>query len=78
MKLNIEELAKQAGMKASIGKTDRDGKYHPDVNALAKSVPVEWLEAFARLIVERCASIAQEYPKYGEATAEEIRKLLEE
>lgn len=54
-------LAREAGMKASIGPTDRNGKYHPDVNALGKYVPVEWLEAFASQVAaaerEACAAL---------------------
>ena len=61
---DIIAMAAQSGMKASIGKTVKEkGKadvYHPDVNALGKSVPVEWLEAFAALVaaknMERLAS----------------------
>jgi hypothetical protein len=36
--------AQESGFKASLGKTDRNGKYTPHVNALFKSVPVEWIE----------------------------------
>lgn len=54
MSLTNEEiisLARKAGFVASVGRTDRDGKYHPDVNALSKSVPIEWLERFAAAII---------------------------
>lgn len=42
-------MALEAGMKASIGKTDKDGLYHPFINALGKDVPIEWLERFFEL-----------------------------
>lgn len=56
-------IAEQSGMKAGIGKTVKEkGKadvYHPDVNALGKSVPVEWLERFAILVEQKkLASLA--------------------
>lgn len=41
----IIEAARAAGMTASIGQTT-NGKYKPNVNALGRSVPVEWLERF--------------------------------
>jgi hypothetical protein len=44
------ELAREAGMKASRGKTDKDGNYHPFINALGKDVPIEWIEAFEALV----------------------------
>jgi hypothetical protein len=47
---DIIKLAREAGMKASIGKTDKQGNYHPNVNALFSSVPIEWLERFAELV----------------------------
>lgn len=46
----IKDLAKLAGMNASKGKTDKDGKYTFFINALGKDVPIEWLEKFAALI----------------------------
>lgn len=46
----VIEMAKEAGFKASLGKTDKDGKYHPYFNALGKDVPVEWLDRFADLV----------------------------
>ena len=57
-------MAKEAGIKACIGKTDKDGKYHPFVNALGKDVPIEWLERFAALVAEKereeCAKVCEE------------------
>ena len=50
MSIDVIRLALEAGFKASVGKTDLDGKYHPDVNALSKDVPIEWLERFAALV----------------------------
>ncbi len=59
----IIDFAKQAGMKASIGKTI-DNKYHPDKNAIASSVPIEWLERFVSLVSsherEQCALMCDE------------------
>jgi len=46
----IIRMAKEAGMRASVGKTDKEGNYHPDKNALGNHVPVEWLERFAALL----------------------------
>jgi len=43
-------LAKEAGFKASIGQTV-DDKYHPDRNAIGKSVPIEWVQRFYDLAV---------------------------
>jgi len=53
MNLTREQIiaaAKAAGFKASVGKTDKEGVYHPYINALGKDVPVEWLKRFAELI----------------------------
>ena len=55
-------LAREAGFKASVGKTDRDGKYHPNINALSKDVPVEWLERFTALVMEECAKVCENLP----------------
>jgi len=49
----ILSMAKEAGMKASIGKTDKQGNYRPNVNAIFSSVPIEWLERFAALVAEK-------------------------
>ena len=54
---DVIRLAREAGFKASVGKTDRDGKYHPNINALSKDVPVEWLERFAALVMEEDAKV---------------------
>ena len=67
---DIIRMARDAGFKASVGKTDKDGKYHPDVNALSRDVPVEWLERFAALVaaaerealrprLEQCEALAR-------------------
>lgn len=68
MKLNVEELAREAGFEQVMR--------HKNGNSTV--LPTPMFERLTRLIVERCAAIAQEYPKYGEATAEEIRNLLED
>ena len=47
---DIIKLAREAGFSASVGKTDKEGNYHPNVNALSKDVPIEWLERFAELV----------------------------
>jgi hypothetical protein len=61
-KEDIIAMAREAGMKASVGKTDKDGVYHPFINALGKDVPIEWLARFAALIAaaerEACAKVA--------------------
>ena len=57
------DMAREAGMKASRGKTDKDGNYHPFINALGKDVPIEWIEAFEALVRaderEACLGIAE-------------------
>lgn len=58
--IDVIRLAREAGFKASVGKTDLDGKHHPDVNALSKDVPVEWLERFTALVA---AEVAEERAK---------------
>lgn len=59
----IIRLAREAGITAGVGTTDRNGKYTPLVNALGRSVPVEWLEKFAELVAEKeryaCARICE-------------------
>ena len=77
---DIIRMAREAGFKASVGKTDKDDKYHPDVNAIGRDVPVEWLERFAALVAaaerEVCAqmvmpldeSLADAIRARGEAT----------
>jgi hypothetical protein len=53
-RLNRDEIiliANNAGMKASIGRTDKENNtYYPYINALGRDVPIEWLERFADLI----------------------------
>ena len=66
MSIDVIRLALEAGFKASVGKTDLDGKYHPDVNALSKDVPIEWLERFAALVMEECAKACDENEKRSE------------
>lgn len=51
--MNREDVirwAREAEMDAMVGRM-RDGKYEPKVNALKKSVSVEWLERFAGLAI---------------------------
>ncbi len=61
---DIIRMAREAGMKASVGKTDKDGVYHPFINALGKDVPIEWLERFFELASaaerEACAKVCEE------------------
>jgi hypothetical protein len=49
-KEQVIELAKQAGFNASVGKTDKEGNYHPYVNAIGRDVPFEWVERFYALV----------------------------
>lgn len=69
----VIRMAREAGFKASIGKTDQEGKYHPDINALSKYVPVEWLERFADLVAEaereECAKVCDERAQMHEDAA---------
>ena len=60
---DIIRMARQAGMKACCGRTDKSGKHHPTVNALFSTVPVQWLEQFANLVAseerEECAKVCE-------------------
>lgn len=73
MKLNIEELAVQAGGSV-VGDSD------PQCWSGLLSFEKEELEAFARLIVERCAQEADDADARwdGHAIAIAIRQLLED
>lgn len=54
--MNQEELiklCKESGFVASVGRSDKDGKYHPNVNALGKHVPIEWIEDIVKKAVEQ-------------------------
>ena len=57
----IIAMAREAGMQANCGHTDRDGVHHPAVAALKTSVPVDWLASFAALVAakerEACALV---------------------
>ena len=46
---DVIRMAKESGFKACVGTTDKEGNYHPFVNALGKDIPIEWLERFAAL-----------------------------
>lgn len=46
---DVIRIAKESGFKACVGTTDKEGNYHPFVNALGKDIPIEWLESFAVL-----------------------------
>lgn len=64
---DVIRIASEAGMNATVGKTN-GGKYHPNVSAIAKSIPVEWLERFAALVAaderEGCALSAVIHNQY--------------
>ena len=66
----IIAMAREAGMQANCGHTDRDGVHHPAVAALKTSVPVDWLARFADRVAakerEVCALVC-------EAKAHEVR-----
>ncbi len=40
----VAQWARELGFNASVGPTDKNGKYTPHKNALALSVPIEWLQ----------------------------------
>lgn len=63
--IDVQKLARESGMKASIGKI-KDGKYKPDVNALFSSVPIEWLERFSALVLEEAAKACDDLDAYNE------------
>lgn len=50
---DVIRMAKESGFKACVGTTDKEGNYHPFVNALGKDIPIEWLERFAALAALR-------------------------
>ena len=55
---SLSDLARKAGFTASVGKTDKNGVYKPDVNAIGRDVPIEWLERLLALHVqELCAGV---------------------
>lgn len=58
----IIQMATEAGIEPSVGRT-LNGKYHPNVNALGKSVPVEWLERFANIATK---DVRREYEGMAE------------
>lgn len=66
---DIIRMAREIGFKASVGKTDKHGVYHPDINAIGKDVPIEWLERLVALAAaaerEACLAVAKaELPKH--------------
>ena len=56
---DVIRMAKESGFKACVGTTDKEGNYHPFVNALGKDIPIEWLERFAALAALRAQPAAQ-------------------
>lgn len=75
---DVIQLAREAGIKASVGKTDKDGKYHPYVNALGRDIPIEWLERFANAIeqrtLERAARTCEDKALNMECRADELEQ----
>lgn len=49
MNERLKQLAEQAGIKVGLAPHDK--------NALGRQVPGDWLEAYAKLIIEDCATI---------------------
>jgi hypothetical protein len=77
MKEQVIELAKQAGFNASVGKTDKEGNYHPYVNAIGRDVPFEWVERFYDLV--RNAALAEALNSYSpDDTAADFLEKLED
>ena len=68
MKLDFQALLNEANNQANLAIVGNP--------AMHEGWDRERMKAFARLVVEQCALVAENYPKYGEATAEEIRQLL--
>ena len=56
---DVIRMAKESGFKACVGTTDKEGNYHPFVNALGKDIPIEWLERFAALAALRAQPASQ-------------------
>lgn len=75
MKLNVEELMREAEKLAASEQGDA-----PYNNALGADWFTRKHEAFARLIVERCAAVADDADCRfdGHAIATEIRDMLED
>ena len=69
---DIIRMAREAGFKASVGKTDKDGVYHPDVNAIGKDVPIEWVERLVQAAY--AAGAAAEREACADKTGEFARK----
>lgn len=67
-------MAREAGMKACCGRTDKSGKHHPTVNALFSTVPVQWLEQFANLVAseerDACAKACDSMKETAETLME--------
>lgn len=70
MKLNIEELAREADLSAMTA----DANCREDYWTATRTE----LEAFARLIVERCAQEAAEAENNRESASMVIRNLMED
>ena len=56
---DVIRMAKESGFKACVGTTDKEGNYHPFVNALGKDIPIEWLERFAALAALRAKPVPE-------------------
>ena len=54
---DVIRMANESGFKACVGTTDKEGNYHPFVNALGKDIPIEWLERFAALAALRAQAV---------------------
>ena len=75
---DIIRMARQAGMKAWCGRTDKSGKHHPTVNALFSTVPVQWLEQFAALVAaEHQERYDELFSAYHEACADAAKAAAE-
>ena len=75
---DIIRMARQAGMKACCGRTDKSGKHHPTVNALFSTVPVQWLEQFAALVAaEHQERYDELFSAYHEACADAAKAAAE-
>ena len=69
---DVIRMAKESGFKACVGTTDKEGNYHPFVNALGKDIPIEWLERFAALAALRARpagwiAVSERLPKPWDA-----------
>ena len=56
--MDIEQLAREAGMESALNQGSGSCVFSPGCNGVTQ----EHIEHFARLVAERCAGICEDYP----------------